>query len=114
MLFRGFRSIRIRSHLTYTILAILAVVGGTTYSQNAPNPQSGPQQLLSQTSAQNSQRQPDPAEITQAPATSIQTPANKDAPELAAQDVDATFKVRVNLVEVRVVVRDAKGHAVRG
>jgi VWFA-related protein len=37
---------------------------------------------------------------------------DKNVPELSAQDTSTTFKVRVNLVEVRVVVRDAQGHAV--
>ena len=40
--------------------------------------------------------------------------SDKDAPELSASDTDTTFQVRVNLVEVRVVVRDAQGHAVSG
>ena len=44
-------------------------------------------------------------------ATAAQQP-DKNAPELSAQDMATTFKVRVNLVEVRVVVRDAQGHAV--
>ena len=50
-----------------------------------------------------------------APTQPNATPAqqsDKNAPELSAQDTSTTFKVRVNLVEVRVVVRDAQGHAV--
>ena len=38
--------------------------------------------------------------------------ADKNAPEISAEDTSTTFKVKVNLVEVRVVVRDAQGHAV--
>jgi VWFA-related protein len=38
--------------------------------------------------------------------------SDKNVPELSAQDTSTTFKVRVNLVEVRVVVRDSQGHAV--
>ena len=38
--------------------------------------------------------------------------SDKNAPELSTQDTSTTFKVRVNLVEVRVVARDAQGHAV--
>ena len=38
--------------------------------------------------------------------------SDENAPELSTQDTSTTFKVRVNLVEVRVVVRDAQGHAV--
>jgi VWFA-related protein len=41
----------------------------------------------------------------------VQQP-NRNAPELSTEDTSTTFKVRVNLVEVRVVVRDAEGHAV--
>jgi VWFA-related protein len=49
------------------------------------------------------------------PAPPSSTPAqqsDKNVPELSAQDASTTFKVRVNLVEVRVVVRDSQGHAV--
>ena len=38
--------------------------------------------------------------------------ADKNAPEVSTEDTSTTFKVKVNLVEVRVVVRDAQGHAV--
>jgi len=38
--------------------------------------------------------------------------SDENAPELSTQDTSTTFKVRVNLVEVRVVARDAQGHAV--
>src|SRR5208337_4833661 len=37
--------------------------------------------------------------------------SDENAPELSTQDTSTTFKVRVNLVEVRVVVRDSQGHA---
>jgi VWFA-related protein len=38
--------------------------------------------------------------------------ADKNSAELSTEDTSTTFKVKVNLVEVRVVVRDAQGHAV--
>lgn len=38
----------------------------------------------------------------------------KPEPELSSRDTGTTFKVRVNLVQVRVVVRDAKGELVPG
>jgi VWFA-related protein len=44
-------------------------------------------------------------------AAPVQQP-DKNAPEVTTQDTSTTFKVRVNLVEVRAVVRDAQGHAV--
>ena len=45
------------------------------------------------------------------PSAPAQTPA-QNAPEISSHDETTTFKVKVNLVEVRVVVRDAKGKAV--
>ena len=47
----------------------------------------------------------------QAPSSAVQQP-DKNAPEISTEDTSTTFKVKVNLVEVRVVVRDAQGHAV--
>lgn len=38
--------------------------------------------------------------------------ATKDSPEVASHDSPASFKVRVNLVQVRVIVRDEKGNVV--
>ena len=56
-----------------------------------------------------------PAQDSAAPAETATVPAqpsDKNVPELSAQDTSTTFKVRVNLVEVRAVVRDAQGQAV--
>ena len=39
---------------------------------------------------------------------------DKNAPEITTEESEATFQVHVNLVDVRVVVRDAQGHPVRG
>jgi VWFA-related protein len=39
-------------------------------------------------------------------------PSDKNAPEISSQESVASFKVKVNLVEVRVVVRDASGHVI--
>lgn len=46
-----------------------------------------------------------------APATSTKAD-DKNVPPAASRDVTSTFKVNVNLVTVRVVVRDEQGHAV--
>lgn len=40
-------------------------------------------------------------------------PPDRDAPEVSSRDIPATFKVRVNAVLVRVVVRDSDGKVVR-
>ncbi len=52
-----------------------------------------------------------PPQASQPAATSA-SQADKNAPEVSTEDTSTTFKVKVNLVEVRVVVRDAQGHAV--
>jgi len=51
------------------------------------------------------------AEPTQPSTTPVQH-SDENAPELSTQETSTTFKVRVNLVEVRVVVRDAYGKPV--
>jgi VWFA-related protein len=62
--------------------------------------------------AQNSSPTPNPqgAKTNSAPASNAQPPS--DNAEVSTQDSPATFKVRVNLVLVRVVVRDGKGNIV--
>src|SRR6266403_3575616 len=47
----------------------------------------------------------------QAPATQTQAPANEST-EVSTRDTPPTFRVRVNLVLVRVVVRDSSGKVV--
>src|SRR2546425_6929204 len=59
-------------------------------------------------SAQDTQAQPD---ATGKPA---QPPPSTDNQEVSSRDTPTTFKVRVNLVLVRVVVRDASGKVVSG
>lgn len=45
------------------------------------------------------------------PESTVQS-ADKNASEVSSREETTTFKVKVNLVEVRVVVRDAAGHAI--
>ena len=52
------------------------------------------------------------ASVPAAAAAAPAQPSDKNAPELSSQETPTTFKVRVNLVEVRVVVRNAQGRAV--
>jgi VWFA-related protein len=54
----------------------------------------------------------EPSKQDAAKSTNPQQPSEKDNSELVTQDSPATFKVRVNLVLVRVVVRDAHGQVV--
>jgi len=56
---------------------------------------------------------PSPATPAAEPAKP-QTPGSNDGAELSSRDTSPTFKVRVNLVLVRVVVRDQQGHVVPG
>ena len=55
-----------------------------------------------------------PPAAGQAPATPAPPPANPNAPETTTREETPTFKTRVNLVSVPVVVRDKQGHAVGG
>lgn len=60
---------------------------------------------------------PDPATKSPSPQTAAepakpQAPSSNENAELSSHDTAPTFKVRVNLVLVRVVVRDQQGHVV--
>jgi VWFA-related protein len=50
---------------------------------------------------------------TGSPGTQQANTANEAKTELSTKDTDTTFKLRVNLVQVKVVVRDGKGELVR-
>lgn len=49
-----------------------------------------------------------------APATQSTKPATDEKAELSSKDTETTFKLHVNLIQVKVVVRDAKGKLVEG
>ena len=83
------------------IVASLAVCAAL-HAQNPPAETPAP---VAAASAQDEKSKQAPA-----PQPSDQVPGNNS--ELSSQDHAATFKVRVNLVLVRVVVRDAQGKAV--
>ena len=61
-----------------------------------------------------SQGAPAKAESTPAQTASPESKTPSDASEVTSRDTPATFKVRVNLVLVRAVVRDAQGNVVTG
>jgi VWFA-related protein len=52
------------------------------------------------------------AAAQQPPAAATPQPSAQNTPEITQHDETPTFRVKVNLVEVRVVVRDAKGRAI--
>src|SRR5882762_3829007 len=56
-------------------------------------------------------QEPPPKSEAQPPSATQQAPAN-DASEVTTRDTPPTFRVRVNLVLVRAVVRDATGKVV--
>jgi hypothetical protein len=66
--------------------------------------------ILAQTPAQ--APPPDTTAKTDSAAKPAQTPPSNDKLEVSSHDAPTTFKVRVNLVLVRVVVRDAQGKVV--
>jgi VWFA-related protein len=78
----------------------LALSANTAHSQNPQPPPPPPQDPPAKTDSAPAQP-PSPA-----------APAASNASEVSSHDTPATFKVRVNLVLVRVVVRDAQGNVV--
>jgi VWFA-related protein len=89
----------------YVAIAVLLCSGsifiGRLSAQDAPSPQGPPP-------PQDQSAKPD--STTKA----AQTAAPSDNQEVSSRDTPATFKVRVNTVLVRVVVRDARGNVVPG
>ena len=91
---------KINSRTAAAALLALLLAGATMAAQQTANSTTPTAGQSSTTSGQ----QP----TAQQPAV----PPDKNAPEISSQETAATFKVKVNLVEVRVVVRDAQGHAI--
>jgi VWFA-related protein len=86
----------------FPVIAALLAVCAALQAQNPPAKTPAP---VSTASAQDEKSKQAPAQQP-----SDQVPGNNS--ELSSQDHPATFKVRVNLVLVRVVVRDAQGKVV--
>jgi VWFA-related protein len=91
LLFPGFRSIIL------VVLACCLPLSGNGLSAQSPPPPSPPQDA--------------PAK-TDSTAKSPPAPAAAQGEEVSTRDTPTTFKVRVNLVLVRVVVRDSRGKIV--
>jgi VWFA-related protein len=93
-----------RGCIAATFLAI-ALGGIAVTAQQAATPAPAP----SSTTSSNPTETPSSTSNPPSP----QKPADANAPEISSQEeTSTTFKVKVNLVEVRVVVRDADGKAV--
>jgi len=93
-----------RGAIAAVFLAI-ALDGIRATSQQAATPAQAPPpgETVTTLSSSSQAAQPSPPAVQQ---------FNKTAPEISTEDTSTTFKVKVNLVEVRVVVRDAQGRAV--
>lgn len=82
---------------------VAALVAAPVWAQSAPsNPAQAPQPAQQEQQSQQAPKQPPPTQP--APAS--------DKPEMNTRDSTVPLESRVNLVPIRVVVRDAKGHAV--
>lgn len=82
-----------------SIAAAVCILMGVAAAQEPP-PQTPPAQA--------------PPAAAQTPATPPSPPVNPNAPETTTREETPTFKTRVNLVSVPVVVRDKQGRAVGG
>jgi VWFA-related protein len=106
----GFRR-AVMSHLrlfhAYWRVMILACFCGVPLSGNRASAQEP-------APAANGQDAPAKTDGNSKPAKSPPSTDNKDKQEVSSRDTPTTFKVRVNLVLVRVVVRDAAGKVVSG
>src|SRR5215469_6384122 len=91
--------------LMVCVLSLLGTVTPAQQPATPPGPQSG--------TPQNPSTQSPPKPDAGAPPSQKEAAGSKQA-EVVTRDSATTFKVRVNLVQVRVVVRDDKGKIVEG
>jgi VWFA-related protein len=97
---------KLRSHAV-TWLTVLAIVVAGTAVARAQEPNTG-------TPSGQNPAPPTPVQKSESPTLVIPKPDEKPKEELSSKDTGTTFKVRVNLVQVRVVVRGDKGKLVEG
>jgi VWFA-related protein len=95
-----------RANRGTTAAAFLAIglSGATATAQQATTP------AQAATSAETTTTSSAPPQAAQPSPPAIQQ-SGTNAPEMSTEETSTTFKVKVNLVEVRVVVRDAQGRA---
>src|SRR6266849_7994674 len=96
-----FRSLLLPRFWRFSLVVLflcLSIFGNRLYAQTPP-PGPPPQ---------------DTSGTTDSTPKSAPAPASGDSQEVSSRDTPTTFKVRVNLVLVRVVVRDAQGKVVPG
>src|SRR5260370_2353207 len=96
-----FRSVLFLRSWRFSLVVLflcLSIFGNRLYAQTPP-PAPPPQ---------------DTSGTTDSTPKSAPAPASGDSQEVSSRDTPTTFKVRVNLVLVRVVVRDAQGKVVPG
>src|SRR5208283_98929 len=102
------RSLRVLTGHQFSVAAAflaLALCGTTATAQQATAPaHTAPPGGTATTPSET----PEPTQ----PGVSPVQQSGRNAPEVSTEDTSTTFKVKVNLVEVRVVVRDPQGHAV--
>lgn len=98
---------RVFRFLTLSLVCTLTLCVAL-HAQNPPAPEPAP--AIPPAAASTSATQDDSTKQPAAKPANSQTPA--DTSELVSHDTAATFKVRVNLVLVRVVVRDNQGKVV--
>jgi VWFA-related protein len=97
---------KLRSGDTLLTLVALLLCGLVMAAQQTAPPPATPPEAASSTTASTTQS-------SQIGPPAAQQRVDANAPELSSQEeTSTTFKVKVNLVEVRVVVRDAQGNAV--
>src|SRR5216684_789003 len=97
-MFRSVLFLRFWRFILVVLFLCLSIFGNRLYAQ-APAPAPPPQ---------------DTSGATDSTPKSAPAPASGDSQEVSSRDTPTTFKVRVNLVLVRVVVRDAQGKVVPG
>lgn len=106
---------RIASRLILAAAILISPIAIAQSRSAADQPQKSTQQGTPTASPQTPDIQTNSAPFVpgqQGPPPAAET--EKNAPEITTEESEATFRVQVNLIDLRVVVRDAQGHPVSG